>query len=231
MGDEAEARILKPVPKRVVVEHPKHRAPPKGQADGSFEYVVFVPSWTDPELVEPAVLTRGEQAFGKGLADTHVVIGDTTQTSRPAVLPKDMHRNPTPYALRYGMHPFAPEGRSRLSPPVSLTRRVGLAQPIQTPEGPKHYLDPAGGEALQREFEADARNRGVDPATVSFKEYVDKLSQNQDTFPDIYRAALELHDLIEEDEDYQRLVFRNVTTSQVRPPGVLILLAACSRPD
>lgn len=119
---------------------------------------------------------------------------------RPALLPKDAKRGPTVYAKRYGIHPDAPQGRSRMSPIQSATRRI----PIKGGTGDVDFGD----------LKAELEKLGA----VSTKELLEKIGTIKPDEAD-YSKYMALKKMIEigvEDVEYQRVFFLGLSTDEVR---------------
>ncbi len=210
--------------------------PPKATGDGHYEYVEFVPAWTDPdwkeeptfwvpgpfrrkEAIEAAAAKAKEEGMSKDgderdEKEKYVRKGDFTQRMRPALLAKDAHKNPTPYALRFGMNPHASQGRSRLSPTTSRTRKVALVRPQKTSTGTKDYVDMVDLKTEEQEHGGTAASLGF--PNFTFREYLDFLSLTKaDENHDMYRAFSDLRRAVDGDEDFQRFMFNGPTTDEV----------------
>lgn len=182
-------------------EQPPASNPPTGTGgDGLWNFTRYIPEWTAPDWNDESVITITEN--GK---PTNIFRRDYTQTTRPALLPRDASRNPTPYARRYGIHPDEPGGRSKASPVRSNTRRVALSRAQPTSTGLKDYVD-------QSDLMAEIGRVG---STRKFLAEAAKVSENHPHYE--YISALRrLSDIIEDDMDYQRVMFSDMTTDEVR---------------
>ncbi|KAH8882568.1 hypothetical protein GQ53DRAFT_812049 [Thozetella sp. PMI_491] len=200
-------------------------APPRDLGNGVFHYVVFVPSWTDPDWEDdptfaatplPPDATEEQRMLWAELDAREVNIrkGDSTQRMRPALLERDLHKNPTPYAVRFGIYPRAAPGRSRLSPTSSNTRRIGLRVPQQTATGFKDYITVEDARIEERNFDQIAANLGQ--RNMTFKEYLTRLSiEGGENMSDMHRAFIDLRHAIDEDEDFQRFMMAGMSTDEL----------------
>lgn len=204
LADEAVQAIKnherQPLP---VSEQPPGSNPPTGTGgDGLWNFTQYIPAWTAPDWNDEPVITITEQ--GK---PTKIVRRDYMRMIRPAVLPRDASRKPTPYARRYGIHPDEPGGRSKASPVTTNTRRVALSCAQQTLTGFKAHVD-----NLDLAAAIDQVGGGSVP---KFLDEVAKLSvfcqQHEHLF-----AVRRLFDIIEDDRDYQKVMFADLTTDEVR---------------
>lgn len=213
LADEAVQAIKhherQPLP---LSEQPPGSNPPTGTCgNGLWNFTRYIPEWTAPDWNDESVITITEQ--GK---PTKVFRRDYMQTIRPAVLPRDASRYPTPYARRYGIHPDEPGGRSKASPVRSNTRQVALSRAQQTSTGVKDYVDQSD---LMNEIQ-----RLGGGSTRKFLDEVAKLSEHDAQHEYIF-ALRRLSDIIEDDMDYQRVMFSDMTTDEVRgrrPPWRLL---------
>jgi hypothetical protein len=186
-----------------VSEQPPGSNPPTGTGgDGEWTYVRFIPEWTKPDWSDEPVITITEH--GKS---TKMARRDYTQMIRPALLPRDASRNPTPYALRYGIHPDEPGGRSKVSPTTSETRQVGLSCAQNTITGFKAYVD-------HEDLSAAIQSVGD---TRKFLDELDKLPEHDPQYEHLF-AMRRLLEIIEDDRDYQKVLFTDMTTDEVRAP-------------
>ncbi|KAI2641330.1 hypothetical protein GGS21DRAFT_487683 [Xylaria nigripes] len=94
---------------------PEHLVPQKDPERGSWDYVNYIPAWTDPEYVEDYIMSRD----GRVISNT---VRDAVFNLRPALRLDDVIRNPTDYAQRFGIAADRLDGRSRMSPSWSKTR-------------------------------------------------------------------------------------------------------------
>lgn len=93
---------------------PSKLAPAMGD---SWKHVRYLPAWMDPNYKEEVVNTPAG-VRKRNTAGTR----DALYNLRPALRLSDTIRNPTEYALRYGIAEDRLDGRSRMSPTWSPTR-------------------------------------------------------------------------------------------------------------
>ncbi|KAK5633797.1 hypothetical protein RRF57_009511 [Xylaria bambusicola] len=99
----------------LIVNIPADKVPDKDPAKGSWKHVVYLPEWTDPDYQENFMKTPAAR-WRKN------TVRDATANLRPALRLEDAIRNPTDYALRFGIAEGRRDGRSRMSPTWSNTR-------------------------------------------------------------------------------------------------------------
>ena len=170
---------------------------------GGKKYIEYIPPWTAPNWtddVSEVRITRGANVITTRK-------GDVTHRVRPALLDQDLDKNPTAYAKRWGIHPYAsPEGRSRMSPRSSSTRIVGLSERQETRTGEKAYINMA--DIAAQNFDLNDLNE--------FLEYSDDAEEVLGDKYEQYAAMRKLLTIVEDDQDYQRLAFLGLTTDEVR---------------
>ncbi|KAK1831863.1 hypothetical protein QBC39DRAFT_350345 [Podospora conica] len=185
-------------PLPVSQQDPGSNLPTGTGLDGEWTYVEYIPRWTAPDWNDDKVMTTTENNIV-----TKIPRRDYTQLVRPALLPRDDVRNPTPYARRYGIHPDDHGGRSKMSPGFSDTRCVNLSHAQMTGTGVKAYVDAADLD------QAISKCGG----TVSqFLETVKNLPQHPKYEP--WFAMHRLYMAIKDDEDYQKVMFDGLTTDE-----------------
>ncbi|KAB5576207.1 hypothetical protein GE09DRAFT_618554 [Coniochaeta sp. 2T2.1] len=185
----------KPMPRPPTTSAPLRPPPKRKEFDGVKKYVEWVPYWCDPAWNDQHYIFE-EDGVPKEWVEVHPL-----DKQRPALLPQDAHKNPTPYAKRFGIHSNRTDGRSRMSPTLSATRRVQLSHVYDTPTGRKDYINVKD----VRTFLPDA-----DPRDISG--YLNSLLY---TKPDEQiEAFLQLQDLLEQDDALQQVAFSNVTTDE-----------------
>jgi hypothetical protein len=209
LADEVIAAVNRrdPIPLPPAAQKPSRKPPSKFLYNGVWNFVEYIPPWTSPDWDEEYEIFEEEGQRRRRLKR------DVTQSMRPALLPRDSIRNPTAYALRWGTNPDRGDGRSRLSPVTSTRRRVGLSHAQPTPTGNKDFITIQDYEMATAEFE---RAQGsLASAGLSLLEYLQSVD-GTGRLPELYRSYLELHALIEDDRDFQRLIFGGMTTDEVR---------------
>lgn len=209
IADVQQQRKLKPPERSPSHTHP---APTKLELSGEFKFVEYIPEWTHPDWDDDYITVAGEkEPRGK------IFNNDFSRKLRAALLPKDSLRNPTPYARRWGMHPDRTDGRSRLSPTGSSTRRVGLSQPMRTADNQLRLF--LSGQDLPADLEARASDLGMSAA-----DYLDSAAVSSQTDPQTLSPLRELFGMNEGDKDFQRLLFLDMTTDEVADQPTLYLL-------
>lgn len=86
---------------------------PAGQSGGSWNYLLYVPAWTDPNLASNLKPVYARQP----LRYQNLPPRNLLKTMRPALRADDAALKPTAYALRWGIYPGRSDGRSRMTPP------------------------------------------------------------------------------------------------------------------
>lgn len=184
---------------------PKHMKKP----DGTWEYVQFIPRWTDPDWDDEYKFIEAPGADPVRMKR----VGDVFSKLRPALLLKDALKNPTAMAKRFGMHPDQHDGRSRISPSMSLTRRVGLPIRRLTPSGHmKAYVDFEDLEAAKIHY----LHEGLADTDEALQLRLQSdCTSNDVAVAELAAALLALRQTIEEDKNYQRALFHQFTTDEV----------------
>ncbi|KAK8033502.1 hypothetical protein PG991_002900 [Apiospora marii] len=205
--------------------------PPKQFGDGSWDYVVYVPEWTDP-LWDPA----WQRVYGTDKKKRRPQ-RDVLQSLRPALRPEDAVRNPTPYARRWGIPRDRNDGRSRTSPTFSRTRDFGAAVDDNIvnqvmddamrarcvaetqrliAQGQTAYRGPGIAPEVMDQYrqhvgipsQEDIRTGAV-KAGMPFERYIETLDPR---VRDLYRGLI---DDVLDDEDYQRILFLDMTSDEM----------------
>ena len=102
------------------VKIPEELVPDKDPSKGSWDHVVYLPAWTDPDFREDVLRTPA----GRWRRNT---VSDAIHNLRPALRLEDAIKNPTEYALRFGIADGRRDGRSRSKPTpkvIFLSRRL-----------------------------------------------------------------------------------------------------------
>jgi len=194
----------------VPVSLKKTKPPPKKKKDpstGKWRYFEYIPEWTDPDFDDKWEFFPGEEKM-------RPKVGDVFHNLRPALLLRDTLFNPTEYAKRYGINPDASQGRSRTSPTFSQTRRVGLGALHQTYTGEKDYI--TGEDLAKAEIDFITKfPEGMEHGKTLRDFLAGPDGQQADP---VLAAYGTLYDMNEDDKDYQRWLFTNFTTDEVRFP-------------
>ena len=195
--------IPRPPPASPRSAAPVHPPPRRIELNGVKTFVRWDPYWCDPEWDDAHYRIDVEEGEAAQWVDILPM-----DKQRPALLPKDALRNPTPYSQRFGIHPDQLDGRSRLSPSFSTTRRVQLSHAQQTPTGKKDYVNV---QDVQECLTMNNHNPSESPSG-----YFRGLLETQAGNTDVVEAYLQLQDLLEQDELYQHVVLLDATTDDVR---------------
>ncbi|KAK5658287.1 hypothetical protein OQA88_2262 [Cercophora sp. LCS_1] len=183
--------------------------------EDDFQYCQYIPVWTSPLWPEDSV--RELEEFDDARQPLKTPEGqpitrkwprrDVTQRIRPALLPMDKIKNPTEYALRYGINPDAPKGRSRMSPLLSSTRRIGLSTKRATPTGIKDFV-------TIQDQQQDTLNFGADGNLVSRLER-GEIPEDHPSFEQA-TALRDLRNMLIDDHNWQRFFYGSVTTDELQ---------------
>jgi len=169
--------------------------------DGQYVYVAYVPPWTAPDWDDERTIVVKPKG-GWSEEEKRYLRRDITMRMRPAILAKDQAKNPTPWAKRYGMNPDVSEGRSRMSPPLSDTRRIGLSREMETPSGRKGHID--------------HRDLAHFASLADFQALINPAFPVSEENLEVRQAMRQLHENMVGDEDWQRVFMRGQTTDEVR---------------
>ncbi|KAI1077882.1 hypothetical protein F5B20DRAFT_245791 [Whalleya microplaca] len=133
---------------------------PKIPKTGSWDYTFYIPEWSHPDY-DPDYQTR--YRGHKYLANRDVV-----HNLRPALRADDAFKRPTQYALRFGIHPHEPGGRSRVSPTTAESRDPGVditSQMDMLNENDKKFVIERSkrfAELLNEKYDASSYTSGID---------------------------------------------------------------------
>lgn len=175
--------------------------PPKLTHQGDWEYIEYVPEWTDP-LWHDSVLEVERNGGGQYLVRPH----DVLRYLRPAHLPQDRPQNPTTMATRYGIYPDRRDGRSRMTP----TRQVFSKFAVN---GAKP--DAFNGRFVWEQVNLLAQNEGMDVDDL-LKKYSSLTKDEVRTLPGVDEFALRSMVHMQDDEDWQRALLQGLSTNEVR---------------
>ncbi|TLD24340.1 hypothetical protein PspLS_06347, partial [Pyricularia sp. CBS 133598] len=200
------------------VHSPLRPPPEKDEYNGLFSYVEYIPAWTSPKF-DPQ-----EEYFGT--EGENEVAYQRWQSSywsrlRPAQALGDSFYNPTAMAKRYGVHPDRKDGRSRLSPIDSVSRKIQLDKPISMPDGTsKSFVDIKHYKWVQEHEYSSQENAPAVANGQSFKSFLverSKASDNtrQQDSSEVYEKLLLLHKQVLDDQEYQRAFFNEFTTDEL----------------
>lgn len=181
--------------------------PPGVELDGNYKYVAYIPPWTAPDWDdEKTILVKPKGAWDK--TERRLLRRDVTMRMRPAILAKDQPKNPTPWAKRYGINPDVGEGRSRMSPERSDTRRIGLSKEMETPSGRKAHID--------------HRDLAQFKTLADFETAIHSIRSGDEEALEVREAMRQLYENIMADKDYQRIAILDQTTDEVRGNHLLL---------
>ncbi|OHF02925.1 hypothetical protein CORC01_01683 [Colletotrichum orchidophilum] len=173
---------------------------------GEWSFIEYIPPWTDPQWQHDNHRIP-DRDYPSQVIRPHL----WTTTLRPAQLPQDRAQNPTALALRFGIYPDRLDGRSRLTPTRGGFRRFrvdGVVQPGITGE----YVI-----AKAEELAARARLGGVDALLEAYSKLGADERQPSDRERYVLRAMQDMRD----DEDWQSIMFRGLTTHELLEEGMM----------
>lgn len=199
-------------------------------SNGEWDYVEYVPAWTDPDWDERYVWMGAGNPWPEDhpLAMLYAKPG-SMQTQRPALLPSDATLNPTPAATRWGFYPyrtgqFQLNGTSGVTPTQPGFPTVRLDFPTWSTEKNRACFEVTIEDlnASRAQYQA----LYGDNSEEGFRAHLDNRANNvfeQGSLQwDQVDKLLQLFDLIVEKEtreEYQSLLFSGHTTNEVRIDG------------
>lgn len=189
---------------------------------GSWDFVEYVPAWTDPNWDERFLFIRGAETVD-AITAQYAKPG-FLQTQRPALMPGDAQYSPSATAKRWGFYPFQskskndnPDGSSGVTPtlaglPGSTMQRQQQQQPQRTVTVTVRDLERARQD-YEQSIGAPATDEGFRQALA------DKLGENQgEVTNEQCRALIALQDMMasrQEREEYQRFLLGGNTSNEV----------------
>lgn len=202
-------------------------------ANGDWNYVEYVPAWSDPDWSSRYTYTRNVAAADMDEIARQYAKPGMLQNQRPALRPEDAALNPTDVAKRWGIYPwqaweglegrFALKGWSGITPRAARFPTVQLDQPRFSPDSGQ-VVDVVTVEDLsnerQRLQEWRAR-RGLETTNEDFRQSLRNISLDPAAGPvrtekaASLLAMLEALERMEERAEYQRLLFAGSTTNEV----------------
>lgn len=212
---------------------------PPGQAGGSWDYLLYVPAWSDREFPSDLRPVYGKQPQKY----ERLPPWNLLTRLRPALRADDAVRNPTPHAMRWGIFPGRQDGRSRMSPPYSDSRGYNMG----INDSYLRTLENTGRTMLLQETRARMqlgtttyRGEGVAPELLDEARRRSNVPGHEDLIQGTVRSdgvfALSVRNHLPagfdvepynsmisdilEDEDYQRLVMGDFTTDELIRHGV-----------
>lgn len=199
--------------------------------NGRWDYVQYVPPWTDPDWDERYVYL-GENAApwpaDHPLAKRYAMPG-WLQTQRPALRDTDRYLNPTDAAKRWGIYPFqtgqVPNGSSGVTPTQPGFPTVALEIPRWS-ASTNNFKRTVTIDDLKTErslYDMGCQSQGTRPSDEGFRSYLEDAATKNvprgDANWDLADKLLQLHDLVAEKErreQYQSFIFSGSTTNEVR---------------
>ncbi|KAH0441192.1 hypothetical protein CcaCcLH18_02102 [Colletotrichum camelliae] len=182
------------------------KPPPKQEYAGRWNYIEFVPEWNDPLWVDPQ-LEIDEEDPHKRLVRPN----DLLRYLRPAQRPEDQIRKPTAMALRFGIFPMRQDGRSRMTPTRSTFRQFAVGG----------TANKVSGEDVAREAERLAKHFGDDSVEALLKKYASMDPSGKGRLSEESAFVLNAMTSMQEDEDWQRILFLGATTNELLNHGVM----------
>ncbi|KAF9881427.1 hypothetical protein CkaCkLH20_00573 [Colletotrichum karsti] len=181
--------------------------PPKPNNEGCWNYVEFIPEWTDPLWSDPAMETEGS-GDNERLVRPHNFL----RYMRPAQLPMDQAKRPTGMALRCGIFPGRQDGRSRMTPTRKSFRKF-FVEGIERPD--------VHGEYITQQAEIMARDKNVSGADDLLIEYSKLDANRRSQLSQHEQYVLERMTEMQQDEDWQSMFFHGMTTNELINEGIL----------
>ncbi|KAI0905467.1 hypothetical protein F4823DRAFT_566721 [Ustulina deusta] len=219
----------------LVVNIPADKVLNKDPTKGSWDHVVYLPEWMDPDYQENFLKTPAG-AWRKN------TVREAIFNLRPALRLEDVIRNPTDYALRFGIAEGRLDGRSRMSPTWSKTRDpiddfVNQVNQLNDSErelavdlsrqmlATRNELPAPGQEIIPEVMEAMLRQNDV-LTNAQLKDEVEKAARTgmsldqivdelEKTNPRIKRVHQVFLDNALDDQDYQRIMLSGMTTDEM----------------
>lgn len=209
--------------------------------NGAWNYVEYVPAWSDPDWDERFTYIKGAEAPEDGVTGQYVKPG-LLQAQRPALRPADARRNPTQAARRWGFYPWQrrraagrggdgddePDGRSGVTPWAFVFPDIPLKIPQVTArrQGVQSSVNMADLMAERQRWEEECQRANQDPTDDRFRQALEEVSNDTSdrANADMAMALLQLLDYEirrEDQEEYQRLLYIGSTSDEVRILGTL----------
>ncbi|KAF6810646.1 hypothetical protein CSOJ01_06206 [Colletotrichum sojae] len=178
----------------------KNPPPPKLEQQGCWQYIEYVPEWTDP-LWHDSKLEVESNGGSQYLVRPH----DVLRYLRPAHLPQDRAQNPTAMATRYGIYPDRRDGRSRMTPTRQVFSRFAV-------NGTKP--DAFDGKFVWGHVDVLAQKEGMDVDDL-LKKYSSLTKDEVRNLPGVDEFALRAMVQMQDDEDWQRALLQGLSTNEV----------------
>ncbi|KAI0164602.1 hypothetical protein GGR57DRAFT_514609 [Xylariaceae sp. FL1272] len=213
---------------------PDRLIPSKDPSTGAWDHVVFIPEWTDPDYKSTSYVMQS----GKKFRNT---IKDSLQDLRPALRLEDQIRNSTDYARRFGIASDRVDGRSRMSPTWAPTRdtmvdfmnQVDMLSDQEREEAERASKEiysrsgqtaPPGQEVLPIVMSEVLQKHGLlhnvglmsllrhySGTTLNLEQVIEDLNRIN---PDHKKVHMTFFDMVQQDQDYQRLLMADMTTDE-----------------
>ncbi|KAJ3574737.1 hypothetical protein NPX13_g4269 [Xylaria arbuscula] len=229
----------------VNVKIPADKVPDKDPAKGSWDHVRYHPEWTEiKSSMTYVVLENYTEKFMRTPANRWRVNNyrDAIFNIRPALRFEDTIKNPTEYALRFGIAEGRQDGRSRMSPTWSHTRNPvdDLANQVESlDEYSKLIAIELSREIREARGEMPFSSQEILPEVMDAVLKRDGLLNNTQLKAEVAKAAeggMSLDQMVEElevkhprlrelhrnfldnaldDQDYQRIILDGMTTDEL----------------
>lgn len=201
-----------------------------------WDYVEYVPAWTDPDWDERYVWMGSDDLWPEDVPQARLYARPGfMQTQRPAMLPSDAVLNPTPAATRWGIYPYRTgqsqqmNGASGVTPTQAGFPTVRLDIPTWSTEQNRARFDVTIDDlnAVRVQYQALYGNNSDE----GFRAHLDNranLFEQGSLQWDRADKLLQLFDLVadkETREEYQSLLFSGHTTNEVRIDGHELVLS------
>ncbi|KAK9772265.1 hypothetical protein SCAR479_11120 [Seiridium cardinale] len=206
----------------------KDASPDVARCESAYE--AYIPRWTDPNFREDQAIVSSDWGYAERPER------DALGRLRPALMLHDAQRNPTAYAKRWGIHPDQSGGRSRLSPANAAERKRLAVLQFQLDHQTDAVKNLLATETTRKKLVAFLKVNGQ--LAVSDQEFESWKTQNiNEALPAITGSATlsqdpmkvdtsglddgtkrfyaELREEIEDDQDWQRLLFSGLTTDEL----------------
>ncbi|KAF3766937.1 hypothetical protein M406DRAFT_69114 [Cryphonectria parasitica EP155] len=205
--------------------------------NGSWNYVEYVPAWTDPEWSERYVYIQDAEPADDDPRTRIYAKPGMLQKLRPALLPSDAQHRPTAEAKRWGFNPYPshynlgtthlnntndPSGHSGVTPTAARFPDV----PVSVPQGADgdratlYHVNLKDLAAHRAKYDQSCVARGTQPTDGAFIQFLLNIWKND---PVPAKAALaeallalwEMNIKKMETNEYQRMLFQGNTSQEL----------------
>lgn len=201
-------------------------------ANGDWNYVEYVPAWSDPDWTSRYTYIRNVADENMDDIARQYAKPGMLQNQRPAMRPNDASLNPTEAAKRWGIYPWPTwdgleghvylKGWSGVTPRMPGFPTVQLDQPRFSPDaGGMVAAVTVDDLAKERQrLEEQRKHHGLETTNEDFRQKLVDISIDPKAGPiktekaASLLALLEAVQRIEEREEYQRLLFGGSTTNE-----------------